>query len=217
MNPLGNGGLHAVKRVRVGTLNPPKLEAVRAAFAAFAPAVEVDGIEVDSGVPEQPVGYDEIIRGARNRASLAAASSPCDFGVGIEDGLVSLPTADPTSADDAHRNIHMNLHMNIGCAAVTDGRRTAIGFSSAFAYPPQCSEPAVAERQPIGEIFDRIWEQRKASGADSPASVPSAITGGNIGRLSDGVLTRSEYARHGVLCALVAFLQPDLYGIEPGR
>jgi inosine/xanthosine triphosphatase len=195
--------------VQVGTLNPPKLEAVRAAFAAFAPEVEVAGIEVESGVSEQPVGYDEIIRGARNRASLAAASSACDFGVGIEDGLVSLPTADPTSAETSH--------MNIGCAAVTDGRRTAIGFSSAFAYPPQCSEPAVTERQPIGEIFDRIWQQRDASRADSPTPVPSNITAGNIGRLSDGVLTRSEYARHGVLCALVAFLQPDLYGIEPGR
>jgi hypothetical protein len=25
------------------------------------------------------------------------------------------------------------------------------------------------------------------------------------------VLPRAEYARHGVLCALVAFVQPDLY------
>jgi inosine/xanthosine triphosphatase len=215
VNPHPNGRLSGVRRVRVGTLNPPKLEGVRAAFAAFAPEVTVDGIDVDSGVPEQPVGYEEIIRGARNRASLAAASSECDFGVGIEDGLVALPLADS------------DTHMNIGCAAVTDGRRTAIGFSSAFAYPPACSEPAVRERQPIGEIFDQLWDEREASPADSPrrqtpsggpsaAVAPSAMTGGNIGRLSDGVLKRSEYARHGVLCALVAFLQPDLYGIDSG-
>lgn len=209
MNQIANGRLSGVRRVRVGTMNPPKLEAVRAAFAAFAPEVEVDGVDVDSGVPEQPVGYDEIIRGARNRAALAAASSECDFGVGIEDGLVALPVVDAGTTE--------NSHMNVGCAAVTDGRRTAFGFSSAFAYPSACSEPAVRERRPIGEIFDRLWQQRGAMLADSTARVPSAMTGGNIGRLSEGVLTRSEYARHGVLCALVAFLQPDLYGIDPGN
>jgi non-canonical (house-cleaning) NTP pyrophosphatase len=37
---------------------------------------------------------------------------------------------------------------------------------------------------------------------------------GNVGKLTAGVLTRSEYARHAVLCALVAFVNPDLY---PGR
>ena len=104
--------------------------------------------------------------------------------------------------------------MNVGWAAVTDGHRTAIGFSSAFAYPPACSEPAVRDREPIGEIFDRVWRQRDPSANRRP-EIPSALTTGNIGRLSDGVLPRSEYARHGVLCALVAFLQPDLYGIEP--
>jgi len=192
-------------------MNPPKLEAVRAAFAAFAPGVQIDGVDVDSGVPSQPVGYDEIIRGARNRAQLAAASSECDFGVGIEDGLVLLPASESGAM--------LNAHLNIGCAAVTDGRRTSIGFSSGFAYPPECADPAVHERLPIGEIFDRVWQQREASLADRApdvrqTGVPSAISSGNIGRLSDGVLTRSEYARHGVLCALVAFLQPDLYGIE---
>jgi non-canonical (house-cleaning) NTP pyrophosphatase len=40
---------------------------------------------------------------------------------------------------------------------------------------------------------------------------------GNVGRLTLGVLPRAEYARHAVLCALVAFLHPDLYGPDPAR
>jgi non-canonical (house-cleaning) NTP pyrophosphatase len=102
--------------------------------------------------------------------------------------------------------------LNIGCVSITDGERTSIGFSSAFAYPPDCLIPAIRDREPIGEIFDRLWESR---GAGRPA-IPSARTVGNIGRLSEGVLPRAEYARHGVLCALVAFLQPDLYGFAEG-
>jgi non-canonical (house-cleaning) NTP pyrophosphatase len=102
--------------------------------------------------------------------------------------------------------------LNIGCAAITDGERTSIGFSSAFAYPPDCWIPAVRDHEPIGKIFDRLWESH--GGDRSPT--PSAGTVGNIGRLSDGVLPRAEYARHGVLCALVAFLQPDLYEFTDG-
>jgi non-canonical (house-cleaning) NTP pyrophosphatase len=34
---------------------------------------------------------------------------------------------------------------------------------------------------------------------------------GNIGKLTLGVLPRSEYTRHAVLCALVALIHGDLY------
>ena len=199
MSHIANSALSWVRRVRVGTMNAPKLEAVRAAFAAFAPQVQIDGVVVDSGVPEQPVGYDEIIRGARNRASLAAAASECDFGVGIEDGLVPLPTADCGAT--------VNAHMNVGCAAVTDGSATSLGLSSAFAYPPQCAQRAVRDRAPIGELFDALWADRSAA----MGFEPSAECQGNIGKLSLGVLVRSEYARHAIVCALVRFLHPDLY------
>ena len=193
-NPLA-----AVRWVRVGSVNEPKLAAVRSAIGVYAPDAKVEGVEVASGVPEQPVGFDEIIRGARNRAAGAARESSCDLGIGIEDGLIPYPVA--TSNGQI-------AHLNIGCVAITDGQRNSIGFSSAFAYPPDCSIPAAADRQPIGAVFDRLWEARRGDSARTP----SARATGNIGRLSNDVLTRAEYTRHGVLCALVAYLQPDLYG-----
>jgi non-canonical (house-cleaning) NTP pyrophosphatase len=123
------------------------------------------------------------------------------LGIGIEDGLVPLPTG--SSEGEV-------VHLNIGCVAITDGERTSIGFSSAFGYPPECSLPAVRDREPIGAAFDRLWEARRGE----PVTKPPALSTGNIGRLSEGVLPRAEYARHGVLCALVAFVQPDFYGFE---
>jgi inosine/xanthosine triphosphatase len=199
----GDGLLSCVKRVAVGSMNEPKLAAVRSAFSAYAPDATVEGLAVDSGVSEQPVGFEEIIRGARNRAAAAVKGTPCDLAVGIEDGLVPIPL-------EAEQQVLS--HMNIGCVAITDGKRTAIGFSSAFAYPPECWIPAVNDREPIGEIFDRLWESR----GEKRPPIPSAKTVGNIGKLSHGALPRAEYARHGVLCALVAFLQPDLYGLSEG-
>lgn len=198
--PFSNA-LDSVKRVRVGSRNGPKIAAVSEAFAAYVPGVEVRGVEVASGVSAQPIGFEEIVRGARNRATAAREAADCDLGVGIEDGLVALPLG--AAATETQ-------HLNVGCAAITDGERFSLGFSSAFAYPPGVSHTAVRDREPIGALFDRLWRERR-SGFDRP-HLPRAI--GNVGKLTAGVLTRSEYARHAVLCALVAFVNPDLY---PGR
>ena len=47
---------------------------------------------------------------------------------------------------------------------------------------------------------------------DEPAGAePSALSVGNVGRLTDAALTRADYTRQAVLCALVAWLHPELY------
>jgi inosine/xanthosine triphosphatase len=188
--------LTELRRIRVGSTNGPKLDAVRDALAPYAPDVEVAGVDVPSGVPEQPVGWEEIVQGARNRARLARASGPCDLGVGLEDGLVALP--------DGEGELR---HLNVGCAAIAHGGRVWLGFSSLFSYPPECTEPALRDRAPIGSLFDRLWEQRRGE-AVAPAVARMV---GNIGKLTLGVLPRSEYTRHAVLCALVALIHGDLY------
>jgi inosine/xanthosine triphosphatase len=191
--------LASLRKVRVGSTNGPKIAAVRAALAPYVEDLEVEGVAVSSGVADQPVGFEEIVTGARNRAHAALACGGCDLAVGIEDGLVEIHGIGSEA-------------LNIGCAAVTDGPRTAIGFSAAFAYPRACSSPALRERLPIGELFDSLWENRRGE----RAALPSAQSLGNVGRLTLGVLPRSDYARHAVVCALVSFLQPDLYAAEGG-
>ena len=180
--------------VRVGTLNRPKLEAVRVAFSAYAENVEVCGHAAESGVAEQPVGFSEIVRGARTRARAAHGAGPCELAVGIEDGLVELSAL-------------RGEILNVGAAVVTDGVREGLGFSALFAYPPACAEPALSDREPVGEVFDAYWRNQKG---DGPAEA-SGRSVGNIGMLSEGVLPRSEYGRHAVLCALIQFLHPEMY------
>lgn len=190
----------ALHRVRVGSTNRPKLEAVRAALAPFAPRAQVEGAAVESGVPEQPVGFEEIVAGARARARAAFALGGCELAVGYEDGLVELPGTP-------------ERWFNVGCAAVADGRRDALGFSSGFAYPPACARRAAAERAPIGDLFDTLWAGRYPALAGAE---PSARGLGNVGKLTSGALPRADYARHAVLCALVSFLHPELYDAPGG-
>ncbi len=192
------GLLGELRIVRVGTRNEPKLEAVRLALGAYAENFEVFGHSVESGVPEQPVGFAEIVQGARQRAERAWAEGSCQLAVGIEDGLVEL--ADLGGAV-----------LNVGAAVVSNGEREGLGFSSLFAYPESCAIPALADRQPIGDAFDALWREAK----EDFDPEPSGRSVGNIGKLTLGVMPRSEYGRHAVLCALVHFLHPELYPPHP--
>ena len=187
--------LAAVRRVAVGTTNEPKLEAVRLALAPYAPEARVEGRPVDSGVPEQPVGWEAIVEGSRNRAS-RAASTDCELSIGIEDGLVPVPAGDGGIQ-----------HVNVGCVAVLRADCFSLGFSSGFAYPPACLTRAVQGHEDIGTAFDRFWRKHR----DEADPIPSGRSVGNIGRLSLGVLPRSEYTRHAVVCALLPLLHSDLY------
>jgi inosine/xanthosine triphosphatase len=200
---MPGAALSTIRDVRVGTRNLPKITAVRTALSAYLPDVRVEGCEVESGVPEQPVGFAQIVAGARNRARAAFASGSCQLAVGIEDGLAPLPEV-------------TGEVLNFGAAIVTDGERDSLGLSSAFAYPPDCSARAVAEREPIGALFDARFAAYRGKGGSASAEHPSSIGIGNVGELTGGVLPRSEYGRHAVLCALIRFLHPDLYGAPRG-
>jgi len=184
--------------VRVGTENGAKLGAVESALSALradeaeAAGLSIVGVAVASGVPEQPIGFEQILQGARQRARSALASGPCALAVGIEDGLVSL--------EGFGRD-------NVGCAWVTDGEREAHGLSAGFAYPPGCLDAAWREQAPIGDLFDALWHRHR----DARAGFGSGRGEGNVGRLTGGRLTRRAYGAQAVLCALVPFLHVDLY------
>ncbi|AOP42047.1 inosine/xanthosine triphosphatase [Edwardsiella piscicida] len=76
--------------VVAATTNPAKIQAITLAFdAAFgAGQYRIEGIDVDSGVPEQPLGSTQTRSGARHRVICARQLRPeADFWVGIEAGI----------------------------------------------------------------------------------------------------------------------------------
>src|SRR4030095_15137904 len=73
--------------VAVGSLNPVKISAVLLALERAGFALEIQGVAVSSGVAEQPIGVEEIARGARQRALNARAALGATWGVGMEGGV----------------------------------------------------------------------------------------------------------------------------------
>ncbi|OGP84518.1 MAG: hypothetical protein A2Y95_11065 [Deltaproteobacteria bacterium RBG_13_65_10] len=185
------------RRILVGSLNAPKVDAVREAFVAYFADVDVRGVEVASGVPDQPIGWEEIVTGAVNRAERAFAAGHCDLGIGYEDGLVAVP-------------LTRTGHVNFGCCAIFDGKRHAFGFSSGFEYPGECTKRGVEMGIPVGDTFDEVFAA--ATGAAPPEGGPSSRTVGNVGKLTGGKMVRREYTRHAVICALIQLRHPGLYG-----
>ena len=72
----------------VGSKSSLKLDAVKAACEEVSIDADVIGVSTSSGVPEQPVGYEEILSGALNRSHEALANAGDAWTVGIENGLV---------------------------------------------------------------------------------------------------------------------------------
>jgi len=76
--------------VVIGSTNPSKLQAVQMGFSSVFPEREFVFLtaEVYSGVSNQPMGDQETLTGARNRAFHASEAYPqADYWVGLEGGL----------------------------------------------------------------------------------------------------------------------------------
>jgi inosine/xanthosine triphosphatase len=76
--------------VVAATTNPAKIDAIAQAFndTYGLESCRVEGIDVDSGVPSQPMGNIETRSGARNRVMAARQVCPeADFWVGVEAGI----------------------------------------------------------------------------------------------------------------------------------
>ncbi len=175
-------------KVAVGSKNPVKVAGVREAFSQFFDDAEVEGKEVDSGVPAQPFDNDTV-KGAINRALKAYESGDYDFGVGVEAGLFRC-------------NFTLTGYLDIQVAAVYDGDRVCIGYGPGFEYPEKVLRPVLGGSE-VGKVMEAITgieELGKKQGA--------------IGYLTKNVVTRTELTRIAVTMALIPFLNRRLYFSE---
>ena len=172
--------------IAVGSRNPVKVAATRAAFAAVWPGQEwtVAGHEVASGVSEQPMSNGETIHGARNRALRAREAGDAAYGVGIESGLERIE----------------GIWYSTGWVVIVDaaGRE---GISSSMLRPvPLPSMELVRQGMELGVANDHVFGTTNSKQAT-----------GLIGLLTNGILTREGVFCDTVIAALARFLHPHLF------
>jgi inosine/xanthosine triphosphatase len=177
--------LHVV----VGSTNPVKQQAARDGFAAMYPDTRLDilGMDVPSGVSDQPFGDAETLQGALNRAKVALQTHPgVDYAIGIEGGVASL--------DGENRAL-----MAFAWVVVID-RSGKIGKarSGAFQLPDEIAA-LIRQGMELGHADDQVFGQQN-----------SKQRNGSVGLLTGDALTRTGFYAPAVLMALIPFKNPQL-------
>jgi inosine/xanthosine triphosphatase len=171
-------------KVKVGTHNPLKVRATRNVLEQIYSNVDVEGIEVDSGVGDQPIGLDETIEGAVNRARNAFMDA--DLSVGIESGLLATPHS-------------ITGYLDLQWCAIYDGDRITLGVSAGFEYPPAVMEE-VLKGEEVGEVMDRV------TGVEKLGQKTGAVS-----YLSRGLLDRTANTEQCVFMAMIPRMNAGVY------
>lgn len=173
-------------KVAVGSLNPVKIAAVKEAFEKLFPDKkwEVKGMDVKSGVSDQPMSDKESIKGARTRAKKAIKMINADYGVGLEGGLQKVG----------------KYWFDCGWAVVVNKRgEEGIGSSPRILMPEKMME-LIYEGKELGEVSDILFNRRNSKQAE-----------GHFGMMSNKLITRSTGYRDGIIFALSRFIHPKLF------
>ena len=164
----------------IGSKNPVKVEAVKQVIqssplfehAAFQP------VAADSGVSSQPIGLEETVHGAVNRAVNAFDS--CHFSIGLESGMIPVPGT--TSG-----------YMNLTACVIFDGSDQYTGLGPAFELPADVTRLVVEDHLELDEAV-------QAAGLTDHPRIGYAQ--GIIGILTRGQVTRMDYSKPAVSMAL---------------
>lgn len=175
-------------KIVVGTKNQAKIGAVAEILREYPhlSGAEVSGIAAASEVSDQPKSLEETIRGAKNRAK--GVFTDCDYGIGIESGLMHVPGS-------------KSGYMDVCVCAIYDGSEFHLGLSSAWEFPDVSTTNLM-----IKEGLDMSQAVKKA-GMTKNAQIGSAE--GAIGILTKGRMDRKEYTKQALRTALIHLEQFD--------
>lgn len=175
-------------KILVGSENPVKLAAVKEAFEYYYAEVEVVGVKVPSGVPDQPVN-DQTLTGAENRAlklkELNETNNLCaDYFAGVEGGIV----------------FNHNKWFAFGGMCVVDREgNKSFGTSAHFEIPREVSE-RLLNGEELGHVMDDIMQQKNTKQKM-----------GAIGFFTKGIMDRKQLYVPGIIAALVPFNHKEMY------
>jgi len=171
-------------QIIVGSKNPIKILAVEELLRDYEvlKGLPVKGVDVPSGVSEQPLTLQETTEGAYNRAKGVVENPETQIGIGIESGLIDVP-----------HSLSGKLDVTV-CVIVYKGK-SFVGLSSGWEFPNVEISKAMIEGG-----LDMSQAVCKYGLTDDP-NIGKDI--GAIGIVTKGRVTRKEYTQEAVRNAFV--------------
>jgi inosine/xanthosine triphosphatase len=179
-------------KIIVASTNPQKIQAVSDLVPKydFLVGATVEGINVLSGVSDQPKSIEETVQGAVNRAKSAFADA--DYSFGIESGLMNIPQT-------------KSGIMDVCVCAIFDGKNIHLGLSSAFEPPKKI----------VDLMHDKGMSMSDAClEAGLTANPKLGASEGLIGILTSGRIDRLAYTTQAVITALIHLENAHLFEMK---
>lgn len=169
-------------KIKVGTKNKSKIDSVIEIVQEYPHLSdsEVEGVNIESGVSDQPKSLDETINGAMNRAK--GVFIDCDYSIGIESGMMSVPMS-------------KSGYMDVCVCVIYDGKECHLGLSSAWEFPDiSVTHLIMNEGLDMSQAINKIgMTKNKNIGSEE----------GAIGILTKGRMNRKEYTKQALRTALI--------------
>lgn len=174
-------------KVVVASLNPVKQSAVQQAFQEAFPEsrILISGMDVPSGVRDQPMTDSETLLGARQRAQRAQQADPhADFWVGLEGGV-----------GDAQS---LGMHA-FGWMCVRTDSREQSARSASFPLPRKVIA-SIQSGEELGTVMDQLFQENNTK-----------HKGGAVGLLTNGLVRREDLYIQPLIFALIPFMHEPLF------
>jgi inosine/xanthosine triphosphatase len=173
-------------KIVVASKNPVKIEAVKIAFTKMFPGeiVEIEGVDVPSDVPDQPWGDAQTELGARNRVMHAQRA---------------LPGASYYVANESGVKEHGPDIFITNWVVVSDGQEVSSAHTASFVIPPAVAKH-LRQGMELGPAFEAFF-----------GPVASKQGAGGVGKLTHGLIPRTELLVPAIITAAIPFTNRDLY------
>ncbi|MED5524603.1 inosine/xanthosine triphosphatase [Gallaecimonas pentaromativorans] len=169
----------------VGSTNPVKVAAAKAALAPFFPGQAIDcvGLSAPSGVPDQPMTEADTRLGAINRVAWCQQQTEADYYLAMEGGVDEFEDGPATFA----------------VVVIADNRRRSVGRSANLPLPPVLFE-GLKQGEELGPLIDKLF-----------GTTNIKQKGGAIGLLTRDLATRQSTYELALTLAMAPFLNPELF------
>ena len=183
---------NSIAVIAIGTTNKCKVKAVEETAALYTQFQNnrILSYKVDSGVGEQPLDMETIVKGSKNRAENAMRLSvdggdTAMIAIGIESGLYCL--------NPSPSNKYSGWFDTCVCT-VYDGTTHYLGTSCSFEIPPVMMKDVIENGQDLSQACNNC-------GITSNKDLGQAE--GLIGILTGGRVTRLDYTKQGLMCCFI--------------
>jgi inosine/xanthosine triphosphatase len=128
-------------KVAIGTTSELKVRALKNALTKLEVKNEIVPLKTESGVSNQPFGYEETTKGAKNRAMITFEKENPDIALGVESGLIEIE----------------GNYFDIACVYIkTKKGDESISYSAGYFTPSWIIEEIREKNTEYGHITQRL-------------------------------------------------------------